>query len=57
MQNRPIAGDAGSPYSFLVGAIVNGAGLAAGSLTVAGLGAAGARVLAYVVVETLRASE
>jgi MFS family permease len=51
-----LIGDVGiSGAPFLVGTIVNGAGLAAASLTVAGLGAAGALVMAYVVVETLRA--
>ena len=49
-----LIGDVGiSGAPLLVGTIVNGAGLAAASLTVAGLGAAGALVMAYVVVETL----
>jgi MFS family permease len=50
-----LIGDVGiSGAPFLVGTIVNVAGLAAASLTVAGLGVAGALVMAYVVVETLR---
>jgi MFS family permease len=50
-----LIGDVGiSGAPLLVGTIVNGAGLAAASLTVAGLGAGGALVMAFVVVETLR---
>jgi hypothetical protein len=50
-----LIGDVGiSGAPLLVGTIVNGAGLAAASLTVAGLGVGGALVMAFVVVETLR---
>jgi MFS family permease len=50
-----LIGDVGiSGAPFLVGTIVEGAGLAAASLTVAGLGVAGALVMAFVAVETLR---
>jgi hypothetical protein len=48
-------GDVGiSSAPLLVGTIVKGAGLAAASLTVAGIGVAGALVMAFIVVETLR---
>ncbi len=50
-----LIGDVGiSGAPLLVGTIVEGAGLAAASLTVAGLGVLGALVMAFVVVETLR---
>jgi MFS-type transporter involved in bile tolerance (Atg22 family) len=50
-----LIGDVGiSGAPLLVGTIVEGAGLAAASLTVAGLGMLGALVMAFVVVETLR---
>jgi len=45
-------GISGAP--LLVGTVVKAAGLAAASLTVAGLGVAGSLVMAYVVAETLR---
>jgi MFS family permease len=50
-----LIGDVGlSGAPLLVGTIVGAAGLAAASLTVAGLGVAGALVMAFGVVETLR---
>jgi len=50
-----LIGDVGiSGAPLLVGTVVNAAGLAAASLTVAGLGVAGSLVMAYVVAETLR---
>jgi len=50
-----LIGDVGiSGAPFLVGTVVKAAGLAAASLTVAGLGVAGSLVMAYVVAETLR---
>jgi MFS family permease len=49
-----LMGDVGmSGAPLLVGTIVNGAGLAAASLTVAGLGVVGALAMAFIVVETL----
>jgi MFS family permease len=50
-----LMGDVGiSSAPLLVGTIVKGAGLAAASLTVAGIGVGGALVMAFIVVETLR---
>jgi len=50
-----LIGDVGiSGAPLLVGTVVKAAGLAAASLTVAGLGVAGSLVMAYVVAETLR---
>ena len=50
-----LIGDVGiSGAPFLVGTVVKAAGLAAASLTVAGLGVAGSLVMTFVVVETLR---
>jgi len=50
-----LIGDVGiSGAPLLVGTVVKSAGLAAASLTVAGLGVVGALVMAFVVVETLR---
>jgi MFS family permease len=50
-----LIGDVGiSGAPLLVGTVVKAAGLAAASLTVAALGVAGALVMAFVVVETLR---
>jgi MFS family permease len=50
-----LMGDVGiSGAPLLVGTVVDGAGLAAASLTVAGIGVAGALVMAFIVVETLR---
>jgi MFS family permease len=50
-----LIGDVGiSGAPLLAGTIVNGAGLAAASLTVAGLGVVGALVMAFVARETLR---
>ena len=52
-----LIGDVGiSGAPLLVGTIVNGAGLAAASLTVAGLGAVGVLVMAFVARETLGGS-
>jgi MFS family permease len=51
-----LIGDVGiSSAPLLAGTIVSSAGLAAASLTVAGVGVAGALVMAFAVVETLRA--
>ena len=50
-----LIGDVGiSGAPLLAGTVVKSAGLAAASLTVAGLGVVGALVMAFVVVETLR---
>jgi MFS family permease len=50
-----LMGDVGmSGAPLLVGTIVDGAGLAAASLSVAGLGVVGALVMAFLAVETLR---
>ena len=52
---RRLIGDVGiSDAPLLVGTIVETAGLAAASLTVAGLGVLGVLVMAFFVVETLR---
>jgi hypothetical protein len=50
-----LIGDMGiSGAPLLAGIVVKSAGLAAASLTVAGLGVVGSLVMAFVVVETLR---
>jgi MFS family permease len=53
-----LIGDLGiSLAPLLAGVLVDSAGLAAASLSVAGLGLAGALVMAYLVAETLRAAD